>query len=102
MSSSDFSRRKLLLDTGAGFRCMALSMLQQGEARAAGSDRAIKQAPHCRPKVKRFVQMFCGGRMSHLHALDYKPELSRRNGQAFNMPTFFGQAGNLMGGVFDF
>jgi len=102
MSSSDFSRRKLLLDTGAGFGWMALSMLQQGEARAAGSDRAIKQGPHFQPKVKRVVQVFCVGGMSHLDTFDYKPELSRRNGQAFNMPTFFGQAGNLMGGVFEF
>jgi hypothetical protein len=40
--------------------------------------------------------------MSHVDTFDYKPELSRRTGQPFNMPTFFGQAGNLLGSVFEF
>jgi hypothetical protein len=40
--------------------------------------------------------------MSHLDSFDYKPELQKRAGTAFNMPTFFGQAGNLLASQFEF
>lgn len=91
MSSKDLlSRRRLLLDTGAGFGWLALSWLQ-----AAGK-------PHFPPKARRAVQVFCVGGMSHLDTFDYKPELTRRSGAPFDMPTFFGQAGNLLGTPFEF
>jgi len=87
----------MLFDTGAGFGWLALSWLSGGQAASAGVGR-----PHFAPKVKRVVQVFCVGGMSHLDTFDYKPQLSQRNGQAFNMPTFFGQAGSLLGSVFPF
>ena len=40
--------------------------------------------------------------MSHLDTFDYKPELAKRNGKPFEMPTFFGQGGNLLANVFEF
>ena len=91
------TRRRMLFDTGAGFGWLALSCLSGGQAASAGVGQ-----PHFAPKVKRVVQVFCVGGMSHLDTFDYKPQLSQRNGQAFNMPTFFGQAGSLLGSVFPF
>lgn len=91
------TRRRMLFDTGAGFGWLAMSWLSGGQAASA----AVGQ-PHFAPKVKRVVQVFCVGGMSHLDTFDYKPQLSQRNGQAFNMPTFFGQAGSLLGSVFPF
>jgi hypothetical protein len=99
--SSEVSRRKLLLDAGAGFGWLALSSLLQKE-RVQAAEHASTRGPHFQPKVKRVLQVFCVGGMSHVDTFDYKPELSRRSGQPFDMPTFFGQAGNLMGPVFDF
>ena len=92
------ARRKLLLDAGAGFGWLALStLLLHNETRGAASDRTRNPGPHFAAEVKRVVQVFCVGGMSHVDTFDYKPELSRRSGQPFDMPTFFGQAGNLMG-----
>ena len=89
------SRRRLLLDTGAGFGWLALSSLNQKAA-------AANRKPDFAPKAKRVIQVFCVGGMSHLDSFDYKPELIRRNGTAFDMPTFFGQAGNLLASRFEF
>ena len=94
------SRRRLLLDTGAGFGWLALSWL--GSAQKSHAASTQNQLPHFPPKVKRVVQVFCVGGMSHLDTFDYKPELARRNGGSFDMPTFFGQAGNLMAPRFEF
>src|SRR5262245_32742028 len=75
------TRRRLLLDTGAGFGWLALSWLSgRQSAMAAGQ-------PHFAPKAKRVMQVFCVGGMSHIDTFDYKPELSQRTGQPFNMPT---------------
>lgn len=79
------SRRRLLLDTGAGFGWLALSWL--GSAQKSHAASAQNQLPHFPPKVKRVVQVFCVGGMSHLDTFDYKPELARRNGGSFDMPT---------------
>ncbi|MBM3726317.1 MAG: DUF1501 domain-containing protein [Acidobacteria bacterium] len=84
MPTNVLSRRRLLLDTGAGFGWLALSSLLQ-----AGTQ------PHRKPRVKRVVQVFCAGGMSHLDTFDYKPLLGERDGKPYEMPTFFGQAGNL-------
>ena len=96
-TDSSSTRRRMLFDTGAGFGWLACrgSLADRRCLRGGGQ-------PHFPPKVKRVVQVFCVGGMSHLDTFDYKPELSQRNGQPFNMPTFFGQAGNLLGSVFPF
>ncbi|MBL8294721.1 MAG: DUF1501 domain-containing protein [Bryobacterales bacterium] len=84
------SRRKVLLDAGAGFGWLSVSSLASGAS------------PHFPGKAKRVLQVFQVGGMSHLDTFDYKPELARRNGQPFDMPTFFGQGGTLLGNVFEF
>jgi len=91
---SELNRRRMLLSTGAGLGWMALSSLG-GRAHAASP-------PHFAPKAKRVIQVFCVGGMSHVDTFDHKPGLSQRNGKSFDMPTFFGQGGNLMGSPFEF
>ena len=83
------TRRRLLLDAGAGFGWLALSALASAR-------------PHFTARARRVVQVLCVGGMSHLDTFDFKPELARRSGQPFDMPTFFGQAGNLLGNIFEF
>ena len=105
---SPLSRRRLLFDAGAGFGWVALSWLTQREALAGAAVRGADptsrtgQVPHFAPRAKRVIQIFAVGGMSHVDTLDYKPELSRRNGTPFNMTTFFGQAGHLYGSPFEF
>src|SRR5437870_4273438 len=95
------SRRRLLLDSGAGFGRLALSWLLASES-AANTSSSESRGPHFPPKAKRVIQVFCVGGMSHVDSFDYKPELSKRSGTPFDMPTFFGQAGNLLGSQFEF
>jgi hypothetical protein len=98
-AGSALSRRRFLLDTGAGFGWLAVAWLSSATAPAASAE---DQRPHLPPRARRVVQVFSVGGMSHLDTFDYKPELVRRNGVAFEMPTFFGQAGNLMAPRFEF
>ncbi len=93
-TSRGVTRRQALLNAGAGFGWLAVSNLAAADATGSG--------PHFAPRAKRVLQVFCVGGMSHLDTFDYKPELARRNGKPFDMPTFFGQGGNLLGNVFEF
>ncbi len=90
MYADTLTRRRLLLQAGAGFGWLAVSSL------------ATAGKPHFPAKARRVLQIFCAGGMSHLDTFDYKPELQRRNGNPFDMPTFFGQAGNLLGSLWEF
>lgn len=90
MSNKMMTRRRMLLDSGGGFGWLALSALN------------APAAPHFAAKAKRVIQIFAVGGMSHLDTFDPKPELSQRSGKPFDMPTFFGQGGNLMGCPFEF
>lgn len=92
--SNRLTRRRMLLDAGSGFGWLALSSLTARNALATG--------PHFAPKAKRVIQVFALGGMSHVDTFDYKAELQARSGKPFDMPTFFGQGGNLMGCPFDF
>lgn len=94
------SRRKLLLDAGMGFGWLAASWLLGNEPANAGAP--VTQGPHFPPKAKRILQVFTVGGMSHLDTFDYKPELQARDGKPFDMPTFFGQAGNLFASPWPF
>jgi len=61
---------------------------------------------HHAAKVKRVVQVFCPGGVSHIDTFDYKPELEKQHGKAMTgkgkADTFFGQPGNLMKSPFKF
>jgi hypothetical protein len=98
------NRRQLLLDAGFGFGWMALAgmNLSASPAADAGASPLTPRPPHRVPRVKRILQVFTVGGMSHLDSFDRKPELERRDGKPFDMPTFFGQAGNLFRSPFEF
>jgi hypothetical protein len=83
------TRRRILLDAGAGFGWLAFRSLAQA-------------APHFAPRAKRVIQLFCAGGMSHLDTFDHKPELARRDGKPYDMPTFFGQGGSLFACPWEF
>ncbi len=101
--SSDWSRRRLLLDAGCGLGWLALSSLLETEAgRAAELNQPGGLAPHFAPRAKRVIQVFCVGGMSHLDTFDFKPELQKRDGQPYSMETFFGQGGNLFACPWEF
>jgi hypothetical protein len=55
--------------------------------------------PHFTPRAKRIVHLFCSGACSHLDTWDYKPELSKRDGQPLPggdmLVTFQGANGGL-------
>jgi hypothetical protein len=91
------TRRQFLGDFAAGVGGIALSALLNDEVAAA-------EAPHARPRVKRVVQVFCPGGVSHVDTFDHKPELARRQGQPMPVKTdtFFGQPGNIMKSLFVF
>ena len=67
-STSNKTRRDLLLDAGFGFGWLAASSLANA-------------APHFPPKAKRILQVFTLGGMSHMDTFDYKPELDKRDGK---------------------
>jgi hypothetical protein len=121
------SRRHLLWEAG-GLGAIALLWLLAEDA-AADGQRTNDQRPttsddrprpkaqhptpntqhpaaHFTPKVKRVVQIFCTGGVSHVDTFDYKPELVRSDGKAMTgkgkVDTFFGQPGNLMKSRFPF
>jgi Protein of unknown function (DUF1501) len=97
MNSGHSSRRQFFRDFATGLGGVALGSLFAGESAAK---------PQAVPKVKRIVQIFCPGGVSHIDTFDYKPELIKQHGQAMtgkgNMDTFFGQPGNLMKSPFAF
>ncbi|PAW84092.1 MAG: hypothetical protein B9S33_12470 [Pedosphaera sp. Tous-C6FEB] len=105
--SSLLSRRHFLWNTGGGLGGIALAwMLNQENARAAGTPALPLGKPHFAPKAKRVVQVFCAGGVSHLETFDYKPALERLNGKSMENRGenlgFFGQPGNLMKSIYDF
>ncbi len=101
--SVDPSRRRMLLDAAGGFGWAALaSILPRGLIRAAGTDSQGGLGSHFTPRAKRIIQVFAVGGMSHVDTFDYKPELQRRDGTPYSMPTFFGQGGNLRGCPWEF
>ena len=80
-------RRSFLWEIGAGFGGMALSALlgEQQLARAGGQEQSdcAHKLPHFAPRAKQVVQIFVSGAMSQIDSFDYKPELFRRAGKAF-------------------
>ncbi|MCE9533084.1 MAG: DUF1501 domain-containing protein, partial [Planctomycetes bacterium] len=64
------------------------------------------RSTHFRPRVKRVVQIFCPGGVSHVDTFDLRPELTRQHGQEMTgkgkVDTFFGQVGRLMKSPFAF
>ena len=84
------SRRWFFLDCGVGLAGIAAADLMareaaagngsSGERSSAARPLAVRQ-PHFAPRAKRVIYMCNAGAPSHLDLYDYKPELTRRDGQ---------------------
>ncbi len=99
------SRRGFLGSAATGLSAIALADLLCGDgllgsqAHQADSQNpfAVRQ-PHHAPKAKRVLMVFCAGACSQLETWDYKPELIKRDGEAYaEIPpiTFQGPSGSL-------
>ena len=83
-----------------------LSLGLGGIAVASLSSRAdVRIAPQ-RPRVRRVIQVFCPGGVSHVDTFDFKPELIAQDGKPLTgkgkIDTFFAQPGNLAKSPFTF
>jgi hypothetical protein len=105
-------RREFLWRMGGGLGGIALAELLGREGLIAGtSPRARLNADligglHHRARARRVIQLFMNGGVSQMDTFDYKPELERRHGQAFDpgshveAPT--SAPGKLMRSPFEF
>ena len=99
------SRRGFLGSATMGLSAIALTDLLSRDGLLAAQRPRIEPAqpfaarqPHVPAKAKRVLMVFCAGACSQLETWDYKPELIKRDGQAFkDIPpiTFQGPSGNL-------
>jgi hypothetical protein len=104
-----FLRRDFLRQAADGFGGLALAYLLNREGLAASppSQNPLgAKMPHTVAKATSVIQIFCPGGMSHVDTWDYKPELERRHGEAFDAElgkqTFAGVAGNYAGSFWKF
>ncbi len=83
----DQTRRHFFGGCGVGVGAIALRSLLESEGRGAASAtdvsslRGLTGLPHFAPRAKRVIHLFMAGGPSQLDLFDYKPELTRRNGQ---------------------
>jgi hypothetical protein len=79
------TRRKFLQQCGTGMGAVALASLLNEKLFAAESKPAAPGASptgtHFSPKAKNIIYLFQSGGPSHLDLFDYKPELTKRNGE---------------------
>jgi len=88
--SCPLSRREWLWQSGGGLGGIALAGLLGGENLQA-EDETLPSSTgptggvlHHPAKAKRVVQLFMSGGASHVDTFDYKPELIKQNGQAWD------------------
>ena len=90
-----WTRRELLTKAGGGLGALALSSLlhEQGHAAVELGDNPLEaRKPHFEGKAKHVIWLFINGGPSHVDTWDYKPELTRRDGQkleGFDPPPGF-------------
>ncbi len=95
------TRRDFVWQTGGGFAGLALMQLLErdgffGKTVEASTILAPKK-PHFPAKAKRAVFLFMNGAPSQVDTFDYKPELTRRNGQAYRGKLAVGSNGRPIG-----
>ena len=92
------NRREFLMKAGAGFGMLALGDL----LRANAPDPMAPRLPHFPAKAKSIIWLFMEGGPSAVDTFDPKPELTKRDGQKFDIDVFFGSPGPLMKSPFSF
>jgi len=103
---SDFrwTRRAFLGRYAGCIGSLALAHLLGEEARASGGPLSTHR-PHQAPKAKAVICLFQHGGPSQMDLFDYKPELNKRNGQAYSGQIeahFHTQVGKLLGSPYKF
>ena len=76
-----FTRRHFLRTASNGFGYTAFAALAHHVAAAEKAGSLAPKAPHFPAKAKRVIFMFMSGAPSHVDMFDYKPELTKRNGE---------------------
>jgi hypothetical protein len=100
------NRRHFLQRAGAGFGAVALTdlMINQGllaaENEVAGP--LTPRAGHFPAKAKSVIWLFMEGAPSAVDTFDPKPELTKRDGQKYQIDVFNGNPGPLMKSPFQF
>lgn len=92
------SRRAWMHSVCRGLAGIAMSDLLIRDACAYGGEEKGGR-PHFAPRAKRIIFLFMHGGPSHIDTFDYKPELTRLQGQPLPIPKpriQFAQTGNLM------
>jgi hypothetical protein len=87
--ASGWTRREMLLRSGAGFGALALSYLLREDPLFAGTTHnpVAPRPPHFPPRAKSVIFLFMEGGPSHLDLLDRKPLINRLAGQ--QIPSSF-------------
>jgi len=88
-------RRDFLWQTGGGFAGIALTHLLTEDR--FWKVEAASRAPHFAAKAKRAVFLFMNGAPSQVDTFDPKPELTKRNGQAYQGALAVGSNGRPVG-----
>lgn len=79
------SRRAFLWNAGGGVGALALGVLMEREARAAGQGRPEWNGGiHHAARAKRVIQIFLSGAASQCDTFDYKPRLVQKAGEAWD------------------
>jgi hypothetical protein len=95
------TRRDFVWQTGGGFAGLALMQLLERDGffnkTVEASGILAPKKPHFPAKAKRAVFLFMNGAPSQVDTFDYKPELTRRNGQAYRGKLAVGSNGRPIG-----
>ncbi|MDF1852904.1 MAG: DUF1501 domain-containing protein [Verrucomicrobiales bacterium] len=103
-----YSRRDLLKGCGMGFGSVALQALLAEQSRAAISNPLAPKTPHFAPRAKNVIFLYMDGGPSHVDTFDYKPLLSKYNGQDPRevigelAPTQFDNVGKVLQSQWEF
>jgi len=76
-------RREFLMSAGGGLGGIALASLLQDD-RLLASSPASTHTLHHPPRAKRVIQLYMSGAASQCDTFDYKPELIKENGNAWD------------------
>src|SRR5262245_30747283 len=102
------SRRRFLWESAGGLGGIALTWLLRQETLAAevGGSPYAPRPPHFTPNVRRIIQVYSCGGVSHVDTFDHKPQLAKLDGQELTgkgkIDTFFGRPGRLLKSPFAF
>lgn len=100
------NRRHFLQRAGAGFGAVALTDLMVSQGLLAGENEAAgpltPRTGHFPAKAKSVIWLFMEGAPSAVDMFDPKPELTKRDGQKYQIDVFNGNPGPLMKSPFQF